>query len=150
MRLSGKTVINEPVPAGNSINSDFRLSEVESTVRNKGINVIFQKAYLCPCKSKESDHRNTCQNCGGVGYLFANPTKTQMIITGIKYNRKFEEYGAQDLGMVSVTANNSTKFSFMDQIVITDATAEHTQVLYPRLNDDEDTLFAYAKYDIVS
>lgn len=150
MRLSGKTVIEYPLPQGISTPSDFYLPEVQATVRDKGTTVIFQKAYLCACKSQESDSLNICKNCGGVGYLFANPIKTQMIFSGLKYNRRFQDYGAQDSGLVSVTALNEQKFSFMDMLVLKNLTAEHQQVLYPKLTDDGNTLFAFTKYDVIS
>jgi len=55
-----------------------------------------------------------------------------------------------DSGVVNVTAINDDKFSYMDRVTLTDATAEHTQILYPSLNDDETQVFAYTKYNIKS
>lgn len=151
MRLSGKTIIDRLIsPAGISIPTEFSLSEFEKSIYNQGNTVIFEKAYLCPCKSEESDHLNTCKNCSGVGWFFANPTKTKMIISGLVYNKRFEEMGAQDIGTVSVTAIDADKLSFMDKIILVDSTGEFTQVVYPKLTDDETTLFAYAKYDMLS
>lgn len=162
-RLSGKTVIEKAFQSGKSLPADFVLSEVEATVRDKGILVIYEKAYLCPCKSKEADHLNTCKNCRGTGYIFANPTKTKMIITSIQADSKLKEaalreWGFVDLGTVKITASNEDKLSFMDRIVITDATAELAQIVYPKLTDgsdnsnsdsgDDGQLFAYTKYDI--
>lgn len=166
MRLSGKTVITKPQPTGKSLPADFVLSEVEATIRDKGIDVIWEKAYICPCKSKESEHLSTCKNCKGTGWIFANPTKTKMLIQSIQADGKLKEaalreWGFVDLGTVKITALNEDKLSYMDRIVITDATAEHQQVLYPRLTDDlngasesdsglEGQLFAFTKYDIQS
>ncbi len=151
MRLSGKTIIDRLVsPVGIDIPTEFSLSEFEKSVYNQGNTVVYEKCYICPCKSEESDHLNICKNCSGVGWFFANPTKTKMIISGLVYNKKFEEMGAQDIGTVSVTAIDADKLSFMDKIVLIDSTGEFTQVVYPKLTDDETTLFAYAKYDILS
>lgn len=165
MRPSQKTILTKPIRPDQSINADFNLSEVESTVRNKGYDCIWEKAYLCPCKSRESDHLNTCKNCGGTGWVFANPTKTKMIITSIQLDAKLKEaalreWGMMDLGTVKVTALNEDKLTYMDRITILDATAEHQQILYPQLTADkngesesdsglEGQLFAFTKYDIV-
>lgn len=163
MRLSGKTVINKSIPGSKSLPADFILSEVEATVRDKGQYVIWEKAYLCPCKAEESDHLNVCKNCKGTGWVFANPTKTKMIVSSIQMDAKLKEaalreWGMIDLGTVKITALNEDKLTFMDRIVLIDATAEHQQILYPKLTDgsdnsnsdsnDDGQLFAYTKYDI--
>jgi len=155
MRLSGKTIINQAI-TGPITNSDFEKPEFEGAIRDKGYDAIFEKAYLCPCKSKGStDHLNICKNCGGVGWIFCNPTKTKFIITGIAAESKLREaalreWGLIDGGVVNVTALNENKLSFMDRVRLLDATAEHNQILYPQETDDETQFFAYTQYDIVS
>jgi len=155
MRLSSKTIINQTL-SGPTTNSDFDKPEFEGAIRYKGYDAIFEKAYLCPCKSQDSpDHLSTCQNCGGVGWIFCNPTKTKFIITGIAADSKLREaalreWGLIDGGVVNVTALNENKLSYMDRIRLLDATAEHNQILYPKETDDETQFFAYTHYDIVS
>ena len=149
-RLSSKTLVQQIFDTSPTLNADFVKSEVYATIRDKGYNVIYSKAYLCPCKSKESDHRTTCKNCGGVGQFWANPTKTKMIISGISNDKKFEEWGRDDLGMVRVTAFEENKLSRMDQLVIVDGTSEMSEILYPVLDDAGTTLFSMTKYDIKS
>lgn len=148
MRLSQKTLVQQLLDPGASLNADFNRAEVYATIRDKGYNVIYSKAYLCPCKSKESDHRSTCKNCGGTGMFWANPTKTKMIISGITSDKKFEEWGRDDLGMVRVTAFEDNKLSRMDQIVIVDGTSEMSEILFPVLDDGGINLFSMTKYDI--
>lgn len=153
-RLSGKTIIDQARIGPNRPSTDFDKSDFDSAIANKGNTVIFEKAYLCACKSKESDHSNMCHNCGGVGWIFANPTRCEMIITGIALDNKLKEgalreWGMLDMGAVKVTSYNEDKLSYMDKVTITDATAEHNQIVYLVLDDDNDQLFAYTKYDIV-
>lgn len=153
MRLSQKTVIEKTISNDRNLGTDFNKPLIDGTVQDKGYQVIHEKAYICPCKSKESDHRNTCKNCGGTGWIFANPTRTRMIITGIMSDDKMKEgalrdWGMMDMGNVKVTADDSDKLTYMDKIVNLDATAEHNQVLYPVFNDAEDQLFVFTKYDI--
>ncbi len=149
-RLSQKTILQEDLPGGISLQADFYKPEVDATIQAKGYNVIFSKNYLCPCKSKESDHLNTCKNCGGTGMFWANPTRTKMIISGIANSKKIEEWGRDDLGDVRITAFDQDKLSKMDQIVIQDATSEMSEALYPVLDDDGLVLFTMTKYDIKS
>lgn len=164
VRLSDKTQIQKSYPIGQSIPSDFDLSDFEATIRDKGIDVILEKAHLCPCKSEESTHRNICQNCRGSGWIFVNPTKTKMLIQSIQLDGKLKEaalreWGLVDMGTVKITALNSDKLSYMDKIIISDATSESSELLFPVLTQDlngdsesdsglEGQLFAFTKYII--
>lgn len=154
-RLSGKQIIQKQFSSTSSIPADFEKPEIDATLRDKGYEVIFEKAYMCPCKSKSSTHLSLCKNCGGTGWIFCNPTQTRFIITGIAADNKLKEaalreWGFIDGGVVNVTAMNDDKFSYMDKITVIDATAEHSQILYAAEDDEEEVFFAYSKYDILS
>jgi hypothetical protein len=153
MRLSDKNIVQRIQTLNPGLPADFYDEDFKGSVKTKGYKVIHEKAYLCPCKSKESDHRSTCKNCGGTGYLYCNPTSTRMIISGILSDGKFKEaalkeWGLMDTGSVKITADPSDKLSFMDRITITNATSEHQMILYSRLTDDESQRFAFTKYNI--
>lgn len=150
-----KTVVQKIFPPGQSIPSYFDKQNVDATVRDQSYDVLYEKAYLCPCKSKSSEHLNTCRNCGGVGWFFVNPLATRFIITGIASDNKLKEaalreWGMIDTGSVNVTGYNEEKFTYMDKITMLDATAEHNQILYPELNDDDTNKFAFTQYKIKS
>jgi|JI9StandDraft_2_1071091.scaffolds.fasta_scaffold01916_6 hypothetical protein len=155
-RLSDKVIIDRTFPQDKSLVADFELPEIEATIRDKAYDVIYEKAYICPCKGSGSPgHLNVCRNCGGSGWIFANPTKTRMLISGIAADGKLKEaalreWGMIDGGVVKVTALNADKFTYMDRITVLDATAEHNQIIYPTLTDDDTTLFAFTKYNIIS
>ena len=154
-RLSQKVIVERGLGHDQYISADFNKSEFDGSLRDKGYSVIHEKAYLCPCKSKESAHLSTCKNCGGTGWIFANPTKTKMIISGIMADDKMKEgalleWGMLDTGSIRVTSYNEDKLTYMDRITNLDATAEHNQILYPRMKDDDSQLFVYTKYDILS
>lgn len=156
MRLSGKTVIEKQFSTDKSLPADFVLPEIEAAIRDKGYDVIIEKAYLCPCKGKgDPSHLNVCKNCGGSGWVFANPTKTKLIISGLAADGKLKEaalreWGLIDGGTVKVTGVDSDKLTYMDRITVLDATAEHNEIVYPQLTDDDTTLFAFTHYDVVS
>lgn len=155
-RLSNKTIVNRQFSTGKSLQADFILPEIDATIRDKGYDIIAERAYLCPCKDQGSPaHLSLCRNCGGTGWIFANPTKTKMIVSGIAADGKLKEaalreWGMIDGGVVKLTALNDDKFTYMDRITILDATAEHNQILYPKLTDDEANLFAFTQYDILA
>jgi len=155
MRPSQKTIINQSLPGTEVKQSSFRKEDIDGMVTNKGYKVIYETVILCPCKTKEIDHRNQCMNCGGIGYIFANPTRTRMIITGIAHDGKFNQnqfvdWGMIDSGSVMITSFDENKLSFMDRITIENATAHHTQVMFPTLNDDDTNYFSFTKYNIES
>lgn len=151
MRLSSKTIVKQTLPSGKSLQSDFYKSDIYATIRDKGYDVIHEKVYICPCKSKNAVAvLQDCENCGGSGWVFANPTKTKMLLKGISNQRKYEQQGQEDLGMVEITAWEEDKLSKMDRITIIDGTTEHKEVLYPSLKDDDSQRFAYTKYNIKS
>ncbi len=155
MRQSQKTILTRTQTSSNGLPSEFIKDDFDALQKSKGQKVIHEKAYLCPCKDPQASHLVTCRNCGGTGWIFCNPTETNMIITGIAADNKlkeaiFREIGMLDSGSVKVTAYNDDKLSFMDRITLRDATAEHQQVLYPKLTDDESQLFSFTKYDIRS
>lgn len=155
MRLSDKTISTRQQTSANGLAADFNEQDAYAQLKTKGLDVIHEKAYLCPCKSKESAHRNTCKNCAGTGWIFANPTRTRMVIIGIMADNKLKEgalrdWGMLDTGGVKITALPDDKLSYMDRITIIDGTAEHQQILYPNFTDDVSALFAYTKYNIES
>ena len=154
MRLSSKQIVVRTQSSQKSIGSDFDKDGFFSSIGKNGYDVIHEKAYLCPCKSQDSPAPlSICKNCGGTGWLFANPTQTKMIITGIMLDDKLKEgplreWGELDKGACKITCLPEDKLSYMDRIRNIDATAEHMQILYPKMDDDDIQLFAYTKYDI--
>lgn len=157
MNLSGKTIINnDQAPKKVGMITDFDKSEFIASIQTKGNTVIYEKAYICPCKNREiPDHLTVCRNCGGKGWIFANPTRTKMLIVGIRLEDKLKdgslrEWGMADIGFVQVTAPDDYKLTYMDRITNIDATAENHEILYPQLNDYEDEYFAFTKYPIKS
>lgn len=154
-RISNKQIIPKQIDSFRSAHAEFDKNEIESFVKDRGYQVIYERAHLCPCKSKESNHRNICKNCGGTSWFFVNPKETRMLITSIMSDGKISsstyiDWGLIDSGSAMVTALNSDKLSFMDRITIKTATAEHNQILYPKMSNDDTRLFAFTKYNIKS
>jgi len=147
-RTSDKSILQGAYSDGNSVAADFQLDEFEIATRDKGYNVIHSKALQCPCKVKGADHLTSCKNCGGSGWAFVNPTRTRMIITGIKLQRTYDEAARRDQGVLQITALNGDKLSFMDQIEMSDALGVHTQTLYPTVDTVSTRYIVTTIYDI--
>lgn len=156
MRLSQKTLLQRNLGTGTRIPTVFDGGTFEGSINEKGYRVVYEKAYMCPCKGQDTaSHLNVCKNCGGVGWIFANPTEMKMIITSIKLEDKLKDgsltqWGSLDQGFCMVTSYPDIKISYMDRITNIDGTAEHNEIIYPKLNDDEDKVFVYTRYKIES
>lgn len=148
-RLSAKTIFQGALPPGTTLNADFDKKQIDLTIRDKGYNVLYEKALRCPCKSQSSDHQTACLNCGGSGWMFVNATLTKMTMHSISSERKYQEVGREDLGMVQITALDGNILSLMDRITILDGLTDHTEILYPTLSDDGTKLFAFTKYNLI-
>jgi hypothetical protein len=128
-RLADKTIINRSHLKGAAVAADFQKDEFDILFRDKGYNVIHEKAIMCSCKSKESDHLSSCKNCGGSGWIFVNPTRTRMILTNMNLDKEYDDTARKDIGMVYVTAMHRDKLGFMDRIILEDAISSHTEFL---------------------
>lgn len=156
MRLSQKTLLQRGNSGGIRIPTEFDKGIFDASIDEKGYRVVYEKAYMCPCKGEATgSHLNVCMNCGGMGWIFANPTEMKMIITGIKLEDKLKDgsltqWGSLDQGFCMITSYSDVKITYMDRITNRDATAEHNEIIYPKLNDDGDKVFAYTRYKIES
>lgn len=147
-RLSAQNIIKGNLPPGTSLNADFDKSLIDGTITSKGYNVIYETALRCPCRSQGNDFQSNCVNCGGGGWLFVNPTLTKMIVSNIASDRKYQPQGREDTGKMQITAYAENLFSFMDRITIADGLTDHTEVLFPKLDNTGLKLFAFTRYNI--
>lgn len=145
-RLTDKKIIQSPQSSGTSLAADFQEQEFDVLFRDKGYNVIHERAIQCACKGKGSDSLSSCQNCGGSGWFFVNPTQTRMIITSMQLDRQYDEQARLDVGMAYITSRASDKIAFMDKISLIDSLTVHHEVLFPQL--DTSIYRASTHYDI--
>lgn len=115
---------------------DFNKSDFTKLLSEKGRVVIFEKALVCPCKAASSNQLSSCQNCGGTGFVFVNPTELRMILSGVKLNPQQAPWSNEWNGTVNITANPEVELSFMDRITLTDAESILSEVLPIKKKDD--------------
>lgn len=128
---------------------DFRKVDYENIIYQKGRDVLFEKALLCPCKGKSSSQQSDCKNCGGTGWVFINPTETRMVVQGISIVSDIKPWSEESRGTINISCSDSEQLSFMDKITLVDAKAIHTEVLFFK-RSSQGQFFAYTAYSVQS
>jgi len=126
---------------------DFRKSDFEAAIWNKGYDVIIEKALKCPCKSEGGGTNTSCQNCGGTGWFFINPFSTRALIHSINLSTEYRAWTEENLGTVSVTVRDIDSISYMDRITLLDTESSYSETLHPRIYNGN--LFAFTTYGVV-
>lgn len=115
----------------------FKEGDFDFAVFDKGLELIWEKAVPCPCKVKGSQGGlSTCKNCGGIGWVFVNPTRTRMMVQSLDLKTQFKVWGSENPGTVMITPRREVQVSFMDRLTISDTETIFKQVLYPVKNTD--------------
>ena len=145
-----KTILTLEESGIESIQADFIPQEFRVLIENQGYDCIYERAIMCPCLAEDSnEHRMTCQNCGGSGWLFVNPTQMRFVLTSIKLDETFGPEGKLDTGMMYATSTSLVKLSKMDRITVLDGETAHSEVLHMKKDvDDTGLFFALTNYYI--
>jgi hypothetical protein len=128
---------------------DFDKSDFDALFPQKGYSAIWEKSFKCGCNTEGNDHPNsTCKNCGGVGWIWVNPTQTRIITHSNNINTQFKEWSELKLGTVSMTFRDPFKLSYFDKVTLLESEAVYTERLYPFELDGE--TYAFSLYPIIS
>lgn len=95
---------------------DLDKNRYDQIIAQKGVDVLVEKAIQCPCRTKTVGNLSTCRNCGGVGYLFANPRIARLLLQGMNFENKEEVWSNLVHGIVKVSASPEEKLGYMDRI----------------------------------
>lgn len=147
--MSKKIVIQSAPDQINKTTVGFIPSEFDKLIFEKGYRVVHEKTLQCPCKSKRINQLSNCKNCGGVGFLFINPSETRVILRSMNENTKFLQWSEEHMGNVNISAMNKDFFVYMDRITLIEATAHFNEVRHFKKSQDN-KLFAYCSYHIKS
>lgn len=148
-----KNIFTQPAPdLTGKPRVDFNKGDFEALIEQKGYDVFIEKAFRCPCGSKDTGTQplSSCKNCGGSGYAFINKIDTRLVLHSMNLETKFREWSKENLGTVSVTGRDIEDLGYMDRITVVDAISVFNQVVYPFIYDDSgtDRLTAFTIYDI--
>jgi hypothetical protein len=146
-----KTIIEQTPPSlVNKPRVDFVKNDFDALIETKGYKVVWEKAVKCPCSNEQIGNHalSDCENCGGSGWVFINPTETRMVMHSLNSNTQYKEWSEANLGTVSVTAREVDKLSFMDKITQEDGQTLYSETIYPKLVGAE--LYGFTQYPIVT
>lgn len=126
---------------------DFDNVDFDVLLSQKGLEVIYEQALICPCKSQGGDHLSSCKNCGGLGFIYINPTKTRMVLQSMNNQSNKQPWSIEMSGTVSITARAKFQFADMDKIIVNDSTSVCNQIIHPKVFDG--ALFGYLIYRVI-
>jgi len=125
-----KAVIQTTAPESVEHQVRFEPKRFDSLIFDKGYDVFIDKAYKCPCAVKGAGQAlPDCDNCLGIGWLFANRTETRIAIQSIQADVKYENWTRTTAGTARVTARAVDKLAFMDRIILQDVEGYYNEIL---------------------
>lgn len=99
---------------------DFDRGAFDELLKQKGYDVIWEKAAICPDRPRDSvrpgGHNMNCRICEGNGFVFFDSCPTQMLIQSARYNENFTAVGEWSTSPVMVTARPGHHLSYWDRI----------------------------------
>lgn len=126
----------------------FEPEKFNALVFDKGYDVYLDKAYRCPCAVKGSGQPlPSCNNCLGVGWVFASRSETRLAIQSIKVDTKYENWTKNTSGTARITARASDKLGFMDRIILKEVEGFYNEILRTRAFNNK--IIAFVEYPIV-
>lgn len=142
------SITQTPPDLGGQAQVSLNKSTFEAVIYQKGYNVYHDKATKCPCKVQSSDNLSSCRNCGGLGWVFFNRTKTKMILHSMNLDTQYKDWSEQTLGTVNISASDKDKLGYMDRIIVRDAQTMFSEIIYPQ--KWQGSKYAFTTYDVVS
>lgn len=127
--------------------SRFSQKEFKTTIDELGYDVIWTPAICAPKRQDEQDISLNDKNTGGLEYFWVNPVEIRAIITSIDIQKAHEQDGIKDLSMIEVTVKHEFRLSYMDRIIIKNATISHSENLRT-FKLDSGSWAAYSTYPI--
>jgi hypothetical protein len=129
-----------PSPAGawdsrlESNTVDFDRDAFTRFIADKGYEVLWEKAVLCPNlpigNLAPRDHAINCKVCdNGLGFIYVDPICTPMLMQGIRLNQSFYAYGRWDMGNMMVTAEPEFNINYWDRLTIQNGLSRFTERL---------------------
>lgn len=116
-------------------------------IYDKGYPVYLESALQCPCKNAQSfQPLPDCTNCSGTGWVFVNKVETRIIMVGMGYNVKYNQWTESNRGMVSITSREVDKLGYMDRITIRNGKTWFSEILKIRKSSDK-TQFSFTIYE---
>lgn len=125
---------------------DFRTSEFDKMIYQKGCKVIWEKSILCSCLDKITGQPDyNCSFCKGKGYDYFDPKQIRLVATSITGNKEQIPIGLLDVGTAYITTMTSDEVNFRDRLTFVDFRTTYSEVL---TYDDSVVTGVKLRYDV--
>ena len=130
--MSEPTRFNEPegLTVGSfSTRLEFDTDHIRSFSENRGIEVLWEKSYLCTCRNRMTGAPNaSCPICHGRGIAYLPAKRDTMIIQSQEKGLTNGDLGLYDSGTAIGTSRTDSLMTFRDRISIPDVSIGHSLI----------------------
>lgn len=107
---------------------DFKKELFDNLILERGTNVQWEKATICPCVRADTAGRTTF-NCGDCynGSFFLTPETILAVVTNITGQRNAAIYGEIAQGGIFLTARGDHRIAINDRVTLKDSTARYSE-----------------------
>lgn len=148
--MATQTVISQTPPPVSGPGAYFTRNKYNTLIWDHGRRVIKETALQCPCKGDSANQLSDCQNCGGSGWLFINPTETRMIVKKVDVVNKYKDWSEISTGLVNISCIDTEEVCENDRLTLLDAMSIFLEVLKFRTIGTglSAITFAYTTYNV--
>lgn len=119
-------------PLVSKTRADFRAEEFVRIIRQKGYFCVWRKAMICPCYNPKTNQAAlNCDDCGGSGYQYIDPTLIQAVMT--RFDRKDDVYkhgGHFFSGTAKATTEPQHRLGYRDSLELRDSVITYNEYIF--------------------
>ncbi|QXV86295.1 hypothetical protein [Staphylococcus phage SAPYZU_15] len=98
---------------------EFDTKDMRRFVNDRGIKVLWERAYFCPCLNPDTGHpRVDCPRCHGKGIAYLPPKETIMAIQSQEKGTNNIDIGILDTGTAIGTTQLEKRVSYRDRFTV--------------------------------
>lgn len=130
--LSWTNPHNPPVEEHNigvprEMRQEFSVDRHVQLIEDRGVKVLWEKSYLCPCRNKMTKAPNPlCQICHGRGIGYLPARSTWVAIQNQEKGIVNRDIGLYDSGTAIGTTLPQSEISFRDRLTVSDVEVNHS------------------------
>ncbi len=120
---------DKPAILQNVSQAGIRTDMLDSFTTSVGLDVLWEKSYLCPCREKATRQPNqACRRCLGRGIGYLPPVRTKVIIQSQEKGVFNADLGLIDSGTaIGTPQDRSIRMSFRDRLTLNDVDSRVSQ-----------------------
>lgn len=98
---------------------------------------------FCPNRRQvpnPGDHDPNCDLCDGTGWMYVQPTQTQMLVQGTTLEQTFYIQGRFDTGLATISSLAEDRVGYWDRVTLQTSVVRYTELIQRSENGLEDRL----------